>query len=62
MSHLEGDQVEESFLEIGKTFHGEIMPDTNEDKAYQVAVEWTEDRTRPEQMDLVRKTAESGVQ
>jgi hypothetical protein len=62
MSHLEGDQVEESFLEIGKTFHGEIMPDTNEDKAYQVAMEWTEDRTRPEQMDLVRKMAESGVQ
>jgi hypothetical protein len=34
MSHLEGDQVEESFLEIGKTFYGEIMPDTNEDKVY----------------------------
>jgi hypothetical protein len=42
MSHLDGDQVEERFLEIGKTFHGEIMPDTNEDKAYQVAMEWTE--------------------
>jgi ribonuclease HI len=42
MRHLEGDQVQESFLEIGKTFHREIMPDTNEDKAYQVAIEWTE--------------------
>jgi hypothetical protein len=42
MSHLDGDQVEESFLEIGKTFHGEIMPATNEDKAYQVAMEWTD--------------------
>jgi hypothetical protein len=42
MSHLDGDQVEENFLEIGKTFRGEIMPDTIEDRAYQVAMEWTE--------------------
>jgi hypothetical protein len=42
MSHLDGDPVEENLLEIGKTFHGEIMPDTNEDRAYQVAMEWTE--------------------
>jgi hypothetical protein len=42
MSHLDGDQVEENFLEIGKTFRGEIMLDTIEDRAYQVAMEWTE--------------------
>jgi NADH:ubiquinone oxidoreductase subunit D len=39
---LDGDQVEESFLEIGKTFHRGITPDTNEDKAYQVAMDWME--------------------
>jgi hypothetical protein len=42
MSHINGDQVEESFVEIGKAFHGEIMPDNNEERAYQVAMEWTE--------------------
>jgi hypothetical protein len=40
MSPSDGDQVEESFLEIGKTFRGEIMPDINEERAYQVAKEW----------------------
>jgi hypothetical protein len=27
-------------LEIGKTFQGEIMLDTDEDRTYQVAMEW----------------------
>jgi hypothetical protein len=28
------------FLEIRKTFYREIMLDTNEDRTYQVAMEW----------------------
>jgi hypothetical protein len=38
MSYLDGDDIEDSFLEIGKTFYREIMPDTNKDKVYQVAI------------------------
>jgi hypothetical protein len=39
ISFLGSNQVEENFLEIGKTFYGEIIPDTNKYRVYQVAME-----------------------
>jgi hypothetical protein len=40
MSLLGNDRMEKSYIAIGKTFIGQVMPDTNEEIALQTAREW----------------------
>jgi hypothetical protein len=42
MTYLNGAEMEKKYLETGKTFEGDIMPDTEESQAKNVAEEWND--------------------
>jgi hypothetical protein len=42
MTHLNGAKMEKTYLETGKTFEGDIIPDTQKSQAKNVAKEWND--------------------
>jgi hypothetical protein len=42
MTHLNGAEMEKTYLETGQTFEGDIMPDIEESQAKNVAEEWND--------------------